>query len=82
MQPIVYTSQDTDAPQLSSTAGALNTVIKGCLVTGYGVKPAAGWDIAHEDMATKKLALRSKNPKSIKSVYLFSDATIYNNINI
>lgn len=82
MQPIIYTSQDTDAPQLSSTAGALNTVIKGCLATGYGVKPSAGWDIAHEDMTTKKLALRSKNPKSIKSVYLFSDATIYNDINI
>lgn len=73
MEPIIYSSQDADAPQLSLTAGALNTVLKGCLVTGYGDKPAAGWEIAHEDMAAHKLAIRSTSPKSIKSVLLLDD---------
>lgn len=73
MQPIIYSSQDTDAPQLSLTAGALNTVLKGCLVTGYGDKPAAGWEVVYEDLATKKLAIRSTNTKSIKSVLLLDD---------
>lgn len=74
MQPIIYSSLDAGAPQLSLTAGALNTVLKGCLVTGYGDKPAAGWEVAHEDMATHKLAIRSISPKSIKSVLLLSDS--------
>lgn len=74
MQPIIYSSLDAGAPQLSLTAGALNTVLKGCLVTGYGDKPAAGWEVAHEDMATHKLAIRSISPKSIKSVLLLNDS--------
>lgn len=61
MQPIIYSSLDAGAPQLSATAGALNTVLKGCLVTGYGDKLAAGWEVVHEDMATHKLVLRSSN---------------------
>lgn len=61
MEPIIYSSQDADAPQLSSTVGTLNTVLKSCLVTGYGDKPAAGWEIAHEDTATHKVVLRSSN---------------------
>lgn len=73
MQPIIYNSLDTGAPQLSLTAGALNTVIKSCLVTGYGSKAGAGWEIAHEDAANYKLAIRSKNQKSIKSVLLLSN---------
>lgn len=73
MQPIVYSSLDAGAPQLSLTAGVLNTVLKGCLVTGYGDKPAAGWEIAHEDMAKSELAIRSTNPQSIKSVLLLND---------
>lgn len=73
MQPIIYSSQDADAPQLSLTAGALNTVLKGCLVTGYGDNPAAGWEIVHEDIAAHKLAIRSTSPKSINSVLLLNN---------
>ncbi|WP_413520591.1 hypothetical protein [Psychrobacter glacincola] len=74
MEPIIYSSQDSGAPQLSVGSGILNTVIKGCLVTGYGDKAAAGWEAVYEDMATYKLAIRPKNPKSIKSVLLLNDA--------
>lgn len=73
MKPIIYKSTDAGAPQLTVTAGAMNTVIKACLVTGYGSKAAAGWEIVHEDLATKKLAIRSTNIKSIKSVLLIHD---------
>lgn len=74
MKPIIYSSHDAGAPQLSMTAGALNTVIKGCLITGYGDKAAAGWEMAHEDMSMHKLSIRSTNEQSIKSVLLLNDS--------
>lgn len=73
MKPIIYKSTDTGAPQLTVTAGAMNAVIKACLVAGYGSKSAAGWDVVYEDLATKKLAIRATDPKSIKSVLLLDD---------
>ena len=39
----VYRSDDAGAPTLSGTAGHLINVLNGCLVTGYGTQPAAGW---------------------------------------
>ena len=73
MKPIIYKYTDTGAPQLTVTAGAMNAVIKACLVAGYGSKAAAGWEVVYEDLATKKLAIRSTNTKSIKSVLLLDD---------
>lgn len=75
MKPIIYSSADAGAPQLSASAGTMNAVIKSCLVTGYGTKAAAGWQTVYEDLAAKKLAIRSTNPKSIKSVLMLSDTT-------
>ena len=74
MQPIIYKSTDTSAPQLSATAGSMNAVIKSCLITGYGSKASAGWEVVYEDLATKKLAIRSTNIKSIKSMLLLDNA--------
>lgn len=73
MQPIIYNSLDANAPQLTIAAGTLKTVLKACLVTGYGSKPAAGWEIAWADDVANKIALRSKNQTSIKSVLLIDD---------
>ena len=56
----------------------MNTVLKGCLVTGYGSKLAVGWEVVYEDLATKKLAIRSKATKSIKSVLLINDTGSHN----
>ena len=39
----IYKNSDASAPVLSGTVGSLLTVLDGCLVTGYGIKPAAGW---------------------------------------
>lgn len=73
MQPIVYTSKDPSAPQASTDEGAINTIIKACLVTGYGDKPSADWELVYEDLAAKQIALRSKSLKSLKSVFLLTN---------
>ena len=38
-----YRSTDASAPVLNGLAGSLISVLDGCLVTGYGIQPAAGW---------------------------------------
>lgn len=43
----IYSDLDEGAPALSHEMGGLKTVLKACLVTGYGKHPAAGWQI-HE----------------------------------
>lgn len=43
MTPITYRSDDTSAPTISGTAGALEAALYAILVTGYGSKAAAGW---------------------------------------
>lgn len=49
----IYKSTDTDAPQLSSTAGSLKSVIKACTVTGYGTgsdeKAPAGFNLVYDE---------------------------------
>lgn len=38
-----YSSEDAEAPQLGADlTGGVKTVLKACLVTGYGTKPGAG----------------------------------------
>lgn len=49
----LYTFEDEGAPTLLSASGVssfqnLRTVLKACLVTGYGGKPPLGWTIGHE----------------------------------
>lgn len=46
-----FSSTDADAPQINyaaRVAGDVKTVLKACLVTGYGAKTSAGWSIANE----------------------------------
>lgn len=45
----VYLSTDKDAPRLDRTPNCLQTILKACLVTGYGDKEGAGWSLAFED---------------------------------
>ena len=58
----LYTSEDAGAPQITSAAGALKTVLKACLVTGYGTKSGAGWEVLFEE--SNKIALKSADDKS------------------
>ena len=57
--PIVYKSTDSGAPTLNGTKGTLITVLKACLVNGYGAKAGAGWTIALEDAANYKIIFRN-----------------------
>lgn len=46
-----FSSTDAGAPQInynSRVAGDVKTVLKACLVTGYGDKASAGWSIVNE----------------------------------
>lgn len=49
----VYRAIDPEAPQLSTTAGSLKTLLKACLVTGYGTnenrKEPLGWAMPFEE---------------------------------
>lgn len=55
--PTVYRWDDPGAPDLSALHSSNNerdlmyfhTVLKACLVTGYGAKAAAGWAMPHEE---------------------------------
>lgn len=51
-EPVLrFSSTDVGAPQINynaRVAGDVKTVLKGCLVTGYGAKPSAEWSIVNE----------------------------------
>ena len=67
--PVKYYSwQDTQAPQLSNVDGAIKTILKACLVTGYGSKAGAGWTALFEDAyrIVLRRPLRTGNPPDIK----------------
>lgn len=44
----VFSSSDKGAPTLTNDAGSLKTLLKACLVTGYGDKKALGWQMKYE----------------------------------
>lgn len=64
----VYRSTDTNAPQLTATSGCLKTLLKACLVTGYGEdgawKEPLGWEMLFEE--PNNAVFRSKSPESAK----------------
>ena len=60
----VYQSTDEGAPQLTADAGSLKTILKACLVSGYGSRQALGWEAAFED--SSYIALRSRHNKASK----------------
>lgn len=56
----VYRWDDAGAPQLiNKTPSEWITILKKCLVEGYGSKAGAGWSIDFEDAAQFKIAFRS-----------------------
>lgn len=67
--PVKYYSwQDDQAPQLSDADGVIKTILKACLVTGYGSKQGAGWTALFEDVyrIVLRRPLRTGNPPDIK----------------
>lgn len=67
--PVKYYSwQDDQAPQLSNADGVIKTILKACLVTGYGTKQGAGWTALFEDAhrIVLRRPLRTGYPPDIK----------------
>ena len=67
--PVKYYSwRDDQAPQLSDVDGVIKTILKACLVTGYGTKQGAGWTALFEDAyrIVLRRPLRTGNPPDIK----------------
>lgn len=64
----VYRWDDEGAPQVESAAGSIKTILKACLVTGYGEgnkrKEGLGWEMAFEK--TQEACFRSMHPKATK----------------
>jgi hypothetical protein len=58
----LYSHTDSEAPQLPANdwTGALKTLLKACLVTGYGGKPGAGWTLREE--SDNKAIFRAGDP--------------------
>lgn len=44
-----YSWQDKEAPVLEDKDGVIKTILKACLVTGYGEKQGAGYTITHDE---------------------------------
>ncbi len=63
-----YSWQDTGAPQLSNNDGVIKTILKACLVTGYGNKEGAAWQMPFEDdyRMVLKMPMRTGNPPDIR----------------
>ncbi|MFG0381103.1 hypothetical protein ACF8C6_09080 [Pseudomonas sp. zbq_18] len=55
--PTIYKSSDAGAPYL--TTEQAYTVLKECLVTGYGAKAGAGWTLAFDDPVNKKAVFKN-----------------------
>lgn len=63
-----YSWKDQDAPQLQDVYGCIKTILKACLVTGYGDKESAGWTSLFEDdyRIVLRRPLRTGNPPDVK----------------
>lgn len=58
----VFSSDDTGAPVLTKQAGSLKSLLKACLVTGYGTKTALGWSMPFESGDLLSAAFKSTDP--------------------
>lgn len=58
----VFSSSDTDAPTLTTDAGSLKTLLKACLVTGYGDKQGLGWQMVFESEDMNTAVFKSADP--------------------
>lgn len=68
-----YKHTDAGAPVLSGQAGALNAVLKACLVDGFGSLPAAGWTVAYEDAPTNRIVFRQPAGQSAERYLWLND---------
>lgn len=56
----VYRSSDAYAPQLDRNPNCVATILKACLVVGYGDKNPAGWTMPFQDDESNAMVFRPK----------------------
>ena len=79
----LYSSEDADAPQIdrANWRGAIKTIFKACLVTGYGGKTGQGWRIEEED--TDKATFTPGDPAAANvGLYVDSSRTSYSRFDL
>lgn len=63
----LFRSTDNGAPSLSdSSAGSLITILRACLVNGYGTRLAAGWSMPFSDLPNNKAVFQSVSGDSVQ----------------
>lgn len=55
----LYLHSDNNAPKSEKVADNFSTILKACLVSGYGDKPSAGWTLLFEDTSKNTKVFRS-----------------------
>ena len=75
--PTIYKSTDAEAPLMTGTAGAFISVLKACLVDGYGVKAPAGWVFEDVYAATQQALFTqgTMSGRANKKLYVKDAAT-------
>lgn len=73
--PTLYKWDDAGAPQLTRQAQSLLTILRKCLVEGYGSKAALGWSIAFDDAVNLRTVYRNASGKGELRVGPLSTAT-------
>lgn len=76
-----FDSTDKDAPQLNynaRTSGDIKTILKACLVTGYGEKQGAGWSVVEE--SDFGIFLKSPHIQMADYVFIVNDSSTSNTI--
>lgn len=71
----VFSSGDAGAPVLLKEAGSLKTLLKACLVTGYGDKPSLGWELKFESEDKKSAAFASTDVTASQFVFKIDDSS-------
>lgn len=76
----VYRSTDPNAPQLTANSGCLKTLLKACLVTGYGedghFKQPLGWEMLFEE--PNNAVFRSQSNESARFyLQVLNEGTTY-----
>lgn len=71
----VFSASDAGAPALTDGIGSLKTLLKACLVTGYGSKQGLGWQMAFESTDKNSAAFKSADPTASGFYFKIDNST-------
>ena len=71
----VFSATDAGAPVLTADPGSLKTLLKACLVTGYGSKQGLGWQMAFESTDKNAAAFKSADPTASGFYFKIDNST-------